>query len=112
MLQHFLTGLQLSIHHQLLLHEKPEILQQAIATATNVEYALNFDTSAEDTQEINAIQRKPPVQDASSTHKLQESLDHILKCLEFLEAVQKQPTKAQQQFAGPRCGQYQPQQRI
>ena len=111
MLLRFLTGLQLSIRRQLLLHGKPETLQQAIAAATNVEYALNFDTAAENTQEVNAIQRKPPVQDASSTHKLQESLDHILKHLESLEAVQKQPTQIRQQFARPRRGQDQPRQR-
>ena len=111
MLQRFLTGLQPSICRQLLLHGKPETLQQAIAAATNVEYALNFDTAAEDTHEVNAIQRKPPVQDASSAHKLQESLDHILKRLESLEAVQKQPTQAQQQFARPRRGQDQSRQR-
>ena len=55
MLQHFLMGLKPSIRRQLLLHGKPKILQQAIATATNVEYALNFETLAEDTQEVNAF---------------------------------------------------------
>ena len=41
-------------------------------------------------------------------HKLQESLDHILKCLESLEAVQKQPTQAQRQFSRCHCGLDQP----
>ena len=105
LLQRFLTGLHPSIRRQLLLHGKPDTLQEAIAAGTNVEYALNFDTSAGDTQEVNAVQRKPPVQD-TSTHKLQESLDEILKRLETLEAVQKQPpTQAQQQYARPRRNQ-------
>ena len=105
LLQRFLTGLHPSIRRQLLLHGKPETLQQAIAAGTNVEYALNFDTSAGDIQEVNAVQRKPPVQD-TSTHKLQESLDEILKRLETLEAVQKQPpTQAQQQYTRPRRNQ-------
>jgi len=50
--------LLLSIHHQLLLHGRPDMLQQAIQEAKNVEYALNFDTGIEDTQDVNIIQNK------------------------------------------------------
>ena len=60
LLQWFLTGLLSLIHHQLLLHSKPETLHQAIKDAiVNVEYALNFDTGLEDTQAVNVIQSKP-----------------------------------------------------
>ena len=86
MLQRFLTGLLSPIHHQLLLHGKPETLHQAIKDAVNVEY----DTGLEDTQELNVVQNKPPTQDSSVAHKLQESLDQIVKCLETLEAIWKQ----------------------
>ena len=75
LLQRFLTGLLSPIHHQLLLHGKPETLHQAIKDAVNVEY----DTGLEDTQEFNVVQSKPPAQDSSVAHKLQESLDQIVK---------------------------------
>ena len=91
LLQRFLTGLLSPIRRQLLLHGKPETLQQAIKDAVNVEYALNFDTGLEETQDVNVVQRKHPIQDSSVAHKLQESLDQIVKRLETLEAVQKQP---------------------
>ena len=45
-------------------------VQQAIAAAVDVEYALNFDTAAEDTQDINVVQFKHPIQDAPAIHKL------------------------------------------
>ena len=41
-------------------------------------------------QDVNVIQCKAH-QDSSATHKLQESLDQIVKRLETLETVQKQP---------------------
>ena len=97
LLQHFLTGLQPPIRRQLLLHGKPETLQQAISATINVEFALNFDAAAEDTQDINDVQCKHPAQDTPAAHKLQESLDQILKRLETLEAVHKQPPAQVQQ---------------
>lgn len=106
LLQRFLTGLLSPIRRQLLLRGKPETLQQAIKDAINVEYALNFDTGFEDTQEVNVVQRKPPIQEPSATHKLQESLDQIIKRLESLEAVQKQPpVQPPQQYARSRRNQ-------
>ena len=100
LLQQFLTGLLSPIRRQLLLHSKPEILHQAIKEAVNVEYALNFDTGLEDTQEVNVVQSKPPTQDSAVVHKLQESLDQIVKCLETLEAIWKQtPVQATQQYS-------------
>ena len=104
LLQRFLTGLLPPIRRQLLLHGKPETLQQAIKDAINVEYALSFDTGLDDTQEVvNVVQHKPPTQESAATHKLQESLDQIIKRLDTLEAVQKQPAvQPTQQYTRPR----------
>lgn len=103
LLQRFLTGLHPPIRRQLLLRGKPETLQQAITDAINVEYALNFDSGLEETQDVNVVQQKPPAQNTSATHKLQESLDQIIKRLETLEAVQKQPpVHTPQQYARSR----------
>ena len=81
-------------------------LHQAIKDAVNVEYALNFDNGLEDTQEVNVVQSKPPIQDSSVAHKLQESLNQIIKCLETLEAIWKQtPVQATEQYTRSRCDQ-------
>ena len=107
LLQWFLTGLLSPVCRQLLLHGKPETLHQAIKDAVNVECALNFDTGLEDTQEVNVIQSKPPTQDSTVAHKLQGSLDQIVKCLETnLEAIWKQtPVQATQQYTRSCCDQ-------
>ena len=74
-MQNFLTGLCSPIHCQLLLHGKPETVQQVIEDTINVEYTLNFDAGFEDTQDVNVVQHTASTQDLLATHKLQESLD-------------------------------------
>ena len=107
LLQRFLTGLLPSIRRQLLLRGRPDTLQQAIQEATNVEYALNFDTGIEDTQDVNIIQHKTrdkQPQEFSTSQKFQESLDKIIKRLDTLEAAQTQPQQSyvRQQHNQPR----------
>ena len=45
LLQRFLTGLRPSISRQLLINGKPKTIEEAIKTATQIEYGLNFDSN-------------------------------------------------------------------
>ena len=92
LLQRFLTGLLPPIRRQLLLRGKPNTLDEAVRDATNIEYALNFAEEADNTQEVNVIHHKPSTQESSGKNKLQESLDQIVRRLEALETIQKQPS--------------------
>ena len=92
LLQRFLTGLLPPIRRQLLLHGKPDTLQQTIQDAKNVEYALNFDAGLENTQDINIVKHKTK-QEANKVktpQKVQDSLDQIIRRLESLETAQTQ----------------------
>lgn len=60
LLQRFLTGLRPQISQQLLLRKKPESLVEAIASATEVEYAQSFDGGRKkEPSEVNLVQRPP-----------------------------------------------------
>ena len=92
-----LTRLLPPIHRQLLLRGKPDMLQQAIQDATNVEYALNFDAGLENTQDINIVKHKTKEEanEVKTPQKVQDSLDQIIRRLESLETAQ---TQAQMQL--------------
>ena len=90
LMQRFLTGLLPPIRRQLLLRGTPDTLTQAVKDAVNIEYALNFDGEADNSQEVNVIHRKSSTQESSVHNKLQESLDQIVKRLEVLEMDRRQ----------------------
>ena len=95
LLQRFVTGLLPAISRQLLLKGKPAALDRAIADTGDIEFALTFESPHEDSQDVNVVQRKPPVQ--TDSQKLQSVLDQVTKRLEALETkVQTTPKPAQQ----------------
>ena len=96
LLQRILTGL-LSRICQLLLRGKPDTLQHASQDAMNVEYALNFNTGLENTQDINIVKHKTKkkANEVKTPQKVQDSLDQIIQWLESLETAQ---TQAQMQL--------------
>ena len=101
LLQRFVTGLLPGISRQLLLKGKPTTLDRAIADAGDIEFALTFESPHKDSQDINVVHCKPPVQ--TDSQKLQSVLDQVTKRLEALETrVQAAPKPTQQ---------YNPQQR-
>ena len=79
LLQQFLTGILPSIG---LLRGKPTTLKQAIKDASDIEYALSFESSPESRKEINVVTQK---QGPTELQKLQETLDKVSKRLETLE---------------------------
>ena len=82
LLQRFLTGILPSIGRQLLLRGKPTTLKQAIKDASDIEYALSFESSPESRKEINVVTQK---QGLTELQKLQETLEKVSKRLETLE---------------------------
>jgi len=99
LLQRFLTGLLPPIRRQLLLKGKPTTLVQAVRDAEGVEYALNFATESDSTQDeiVSVVHQKRPAQESVSD-KFQESLDQIVKRLEALETTKKCQPPSQQSF--------------
>ena len=78
LLQRFLTGLLPSIGRQLLLRGKPTTLKQAIKDASDIKYALTFESNTEQLfesrKEIHVITQK---QGPTELEKLQEILDRV-----------------------------------
>jgi len=58
--QRFLTGLCTPISRQLLLRGKPELLENTMKDAHEVEYALELGTSGQKPDTMNAVTVKPP----------------------------------------------------
>lgn len=94
LLQRFITGLRSPISQQLLLRGRPEQLEKAIKDATEVEYALNFE-SARVQQPVYAVTERQlrvsanefvPKQEAT-LQKLQTALDEMTKRMEALEST-------------------------
>lgn len=94
LLQRFITGLRSPISQQLLLRGRPEQLEKAIKDATEVEYALNFE-SARVQQPVFAVTERQlrasanefvPKQEAT-LQKLQTALDEMTKRMEALEST-------------------------
>jgi len=99
LLQRFLTGLSPSICRQLLLKGKPSSLTNAIADATNIEYALNFESAHDDQHEINVVHQKQEVSRNEEPQKLQLAIDQMTKKLEALETKLEAATKPQSYYA-------------
>jgi len=99
LLQRFLTGLSPSIFRQLLLKGKPSSLTNAIADATNVEYALNFESTHDDQHEINVVHHKQEVSRNEEPQKLQLAIDQMTKKLEALKTKLEATTKSQRYYA-------------
>jgi len=94
LLQRFITGLRSPISQQLLLRGWPEQLEKAIKDATEVKYALNFE-SARVQQPVYAVTERQlrvsanefvPKQEAT-LQKLQTALDEMTKRMEALEST-------------------------
>jgi len=98
LLQRFLTGLSPSICHQLLLKGKPSSLTNAITDATNIEYALNFESIHDDQHEINVVHQKQEVSRNEEPQKLQFAIDQMTKKLEELEIRLEAATKHQRYY--------------
>ena len=87
LLQRFLTGILPLISRQLLLHGKPTTLKQAIKDASDIEYALDFESSFKPTKEVNVVTQK---EEPSELQRLQETLEKVSRCLETLELSLKE----------------------
>ena len=98
LLQRFLTGLSPSICRQLLLKGKPSSLANAIADATNIEYALNFESTPDDQREINVVHQKLAVSRNEGPQQLQFAIDQMTKKLEALETKLEAATKTQRLY--------------
>ena len=103
LLQKFLTGLSPPICRQLLLKGKPSSLSNAIAEATTIEYALNFDSKREDLQEVNVIHQKSAALKDEESKKLQSAIDQMTKKLEALETKLESATKSPRHSQPTRC---------
>ena len=86
---------------QLLLCGKPDKLQRAAEDATTIEYALNYETEADNVHKIAVVHKSQP-QSFEGTQKLQESLDQIVKCLESLEMHQLTISRPQRYYGAQR----------
>ena len=110
LLQKFLTGLQPSIAHQLLLKQRPERLSDAIKDAVDIEYALQFDKSIVEAKPdvnqsldpINMLKSKSHQEQDYS--KLQKTVDSLAKQVELLETSLRkyQPPAPRYQYHTPR----------
>ena len=80
-------GLLPPVSQQILLRGQPTAFEQAVETAKEVEYALNFETKSTDeaTKDINVINRPRPMEDPKLAIQLQLALDQMTKLLEDLE---------------------------
>ena len=72
LLQSFLSGLRTPIRRQLLLRGKPELLENTMKDAHEVEYALEFKTGGQKPDTINAVAVK---QKDKSNELLQQTLE-------------------------------------
>ena len=90
LLQWFLTGLLPSLSCQVLLRGKPTSLEQAIKDAEEIEYALNFQTSVEQSKGINTLTSQ---QGSAELEKLQETLEKMSKWLGELEISLREKEK-------------------
>ena len=88
LLQRFLTGLASPISQQILLRGQPTSFDQAVESAKEVEYALNFETKSAESapKEINVIGKPHPMEDPKLAIQLQQALDQMTKRLEALES--------------------------
>ena len=62
-------------------------------STVNIEFALNFKTGLEDTQEINIVHQTTLPQGTETSNQLQDSLEQIVKWLEALEKVNQPSTR-------------------
>ena len=88
LLQRFLTGLQPQISRQVLLKGKPANFQEAVKTATDVEFALSFDDSTKTSTEICTVQNQSEV-------SLQQLQLTVTKLADQVEALQTQLSSGQ-----------------
>ena len=103
LLQRFLTGLSPPICRQLLLRGKPTTLEQAIADATSIEYALNFEPIPEECSEVNIVHKpRPQPVDNSDSQKLHSLVESMTKKMAELEAKLDSATRNQQRYSGRR----------
>lgn len=88
LLQRFLTGLRPQISRQVLLKGKPANFQEAVKTATDIEFAFSFDDTARTSTEICTVQN----QSEASLQQLQLT---VTKLANQVEALQTQLSSGQ-----------------
>ena len=85
LLQRFVTGLRGPISKQLLLRKRPDNLAQAIEDAVEIEYAINFDTTADHQQRAINIVREENTGAKLQQETLSTALEEMTKRMTALE---------------------------
>ena len=82
LLQKFLMGLQSQISLQVLLKGRPTDFDEAVKTATDVEFALSFDDSARSPAAVCTLQ----TQSGATMQQLQDTVTKLASKVEALQA--------------------------
>ena len=102
--QRFLAGLKPSIRKQVLLKGRPSTLDEAIKTASDIEFALDFGDEETVTQQPEGLEQVFALQkqqraDQETVKKLQEAVELLTK---QLEAHETRPSTSRQRYMGGR----------